>query len=99
MRHLQDAKAVGCSINASFYSYCSVVASSIQALYLHSTDGNLRQDAMVCIQLNLVTLEELLGDFGRISLAPLSGYAPKALRTRTALLRIRSGLLSERKAA
>lgn len=59
LRHLQDAKAAGCSMNASFYSYCSVVTGSIQALYLHSTDGNLRQDAMVCIQLNLVTPEEL----------------------------------------
>lgn len=58
-RHINDAWSAGCPMNASFYGYCSVVAGSIQGLYLHSTDENLRQEAAQCVQLNLATLKEI----------------------------------------
>ena len=58
-RHLNDAWSTGCPMNASFYGYCSVVAGSIQGLYLHSPDENMRQEAAECVQLNLAALKEI----------------------------------------
>jgi hypothetical protein len=57
--HLRDAQSAGCFIHASFYGYCSVVAGSIQALYLHSTDKGLRQESAEHVQLSLALLEEI----------------------------------------
>lgn len=54
-----DTQSLGCFLNASFYGYCAVVAGSIQALYLHSTQEALRVEAMQCVQLNLSILEEV----------------------------------------
>ncbi|GAD93729.1 hypothetical protein NECHADRAFT_44766 [Paecilomyces variotii No. 5] len=58
-RHLRDAQAAGCRLNASFYGYCAVVAGAIQALYLHSTDKDIQRESIECVQLNLQTLEEV----------------------------------------
>lgn len=57
--HLVDAQSTGYLMNASFYGYCAVIAGSINALYLHSPDESIRNEAVECVQLNLGTLERL----------------------------------------
>jgi hypothetical protein len=56
---LRDARLAGCTVSASFYGYCAVIAGTIQTLYMYSQNEIHQQDALECVQQNLTTLEEI----------------------------------------
>ncbi|KAJ3560206.1 hypothetical protein NPX13_g9383 [Xylaria arbuscula] len=56
---LSGAASSGPFIYAPFYGYCAVVAGSIQALYLDSTNESIRLEAVDCVQENLTILKKI----------------------------------------
>lgn len=56
---LRDARLAGCTVSASFYGYCAVIAGTIQTLYMYSQNEIHQQDALECVRQNLTTLEEI----------------------------------------
>ena len=55
---LQQIREAGYIAFMSFIGYCTTVAGSVHTMYLHHADSSIRQQALECLQINTLFLEE-----------------------------------------